>query len=111
MSKFGLTELDVRKLEDVRGVLVDISIAHDIASNFNESKESVEISELINTAILASCNLRMRIEDILRKARIKVMMAETPEEAIIRVREAKYDRENSEYTKSMHKWMEENTND
>ena len=53
----------------------------------------------------------MRIEDILRKARIKVMMAETPEEAIIRVREAKYDRENSEYTKSMHKWMEENTND
>ncbi|MDA9550237.1 hypothetical protein N9Q02_01005 [bacterium] len=91
---------DVIKMEKVRTLLCDI---------YTKSGETVEnkpLATLITNAICASLLLRVQLETELAES-----IEDTIEEQIIAVREAKYDRENSEYTDNMYKWMEENTND
>lgn len=91
---------DVIKMEKVRTLLCDI---------YNKSGETAEnkpLATLITNAICASLLLRVQLE-----YEVAESMEDTIEEQIIAVREANYDRENSEYTDNMYKWMEENTND
>ena len=92
---------DVISMEKVRTLLCDIYVK----AEDNKQKDD-KLNRLLVDAICSSLHLRLFVEDQLKSQR-----EQTVEEQIIAVREAKYDRENSEYTKSMYKWMEENTND
>jgi hypothetical protein len=87
-ESYGLTYSDVGKMRQVRDLLLDIHGRYNICEAL--STETFKLNELFNDAILSSCHLRIKVEDILEAAGKE----ETPEEAIIRVRAAKYDREN-----------------
>ena len=91
---------DVIKMEKVRTLLCDIY------TKSGETTENKPLATLITNAICASLLLRVQLE-----TEIAESIEGTIEEQIIAVRAAKYDRENSEYTDNMYKWMEENTND
>ena len=91
---------DVIKMEKVRTLLCDIY------TKSGETAENKPLATLITNVICASLLLRVQLEDEVAES-----IEGTIEEQIISVRAAKYDRENSEYTDNMYKWMEENTND
>jgi len=90
-ESYGLTYSDVGKMRQVRDLLLDIHGRYNKRMFICKSlsTETFKLNELFNDAILSSCHLRIRVEDILEAAGKE----ETPEEAIIRVRSAKYDRE------------------
>tara|TARA_B110000208_G_scaffold44919_1_gene59580 strand:- start:1489 stop:1848 length:360 start_codon:yes stop_codon:yes gene_type:complete len=106
MSKFPQetwNQGDVIKMEKVRTLLCDIY------TKSGEMDENKHLSTLITNVIVASLLLRTSLEDSVSDS----VRDQTVEEQIIAVRQAKYDREesNRKYTENMHKWMEENTND